>query len=273
MSGPQKSRALLGMTVHCTGFTDQPAQQQVEQLVVSLGAVPVFVHMPSIKPDVMVGMSVLGFHYQVCYSAASVARAHFSFVSSHGSMQHAGHNSNAATNPHCGAQLARGLSAGRCSSKCNSALQQWDTLLWPFHLAHPSVQAPHQSHHVLLQVDYSPHRLKPFAGLEICISGYVRRKLQLGQHIKDHGGRYNPELNRATCHVLVCEQPTGQKFKYVVCPLLHTAMCIAVHFCPTFMISLPCSCDLYYYQQRMQAQKVKSWPVAESLFAINNDCP
>ena len=65
MSEHQKSRALLGLTIHCTGFTDQLAQQQVEQLVVNLGGVPVFVHLPSIKPDVMVGMSVLGFHYQV----------------------------------------------------------------------------------------------------------------------------------------------------------------------------------------------------------------
>lgn len=66
-----------------------------------------------------------------------------------------------------------------------------------------------------LQVDYAEHRSGPFAGIEICISGYVRRKVQLGQVINQNGGRYNAELNRATCHVLVCEQPLGQKYLYV----------------------------------------------------------
>lgn len=65
------------------------------------------------------------------------------------------------------------------------------------------------------QVSFDGHRLKPFAGLEICVSGYVKKdyKATLGKLISEYGGLYNPELNRATCHVLVCEVPTGQKYK------------------------------------------------------------
>ena len=66
---------------------------------------------------------------------------------------------------------------------------------------------------VLVQVSFDGHRLKVFEGLEICISGYVKRKAQMGIFINEYGGRYNAELNKATCHVLVCEVPSGQKYK------------------------------------------------------------
>ena len=65
----------------------------------------------------------------------------------------------------------------------------------------------------MLQAPVQQHRLAAFAGLEICISGYVKRKAQLGAFINQYGGRYNAELNKATCHVLVCEVPSGQKYK------------------------------------------------------------
>ena len=64
----------------------------------------------------------------------------------------------------------------------------------------------------LLQVEFTGHRLKPFAGLEICISGYVQRKVLLAKLINQLGGRYNPELNKATGNVLVCERTTGPKY-------------------------------------------------------------
>ena len=64
------------------------------------------------------------------------------------------------------------------------------------------------------QVPFTEHRLAPFAGLEICISGYVKKKAQMGRVINQFGGRYNAELNKATCDVLVCELPSGQKYKY-----------------------------------------------------------
>ena len=64
-----------------------------------------------------------------------------------------------------------------------------------------------------LQAPFEGHRLAVFAGLEICISGYVKQKPQLGAFINKLGGRYNAELNKATCHVLVCEVPSGQKYK------------------------------------------------------------
>lgn len=67
----------------------------------------------------------------------------------------------------------------------------------------------------MLQVPFEQHYLAPFAGLEICISGYVKKKSQMGSVINQFGGRYNAELNKATCHVLVCELPSGQKYKYV----------------------------------------------------------
>ncbi|DBA89074.1 hypothetical protein WJX77_001689 [Trebouxia sp. C0004] len=63
------------------------------------------------------------------------------------------------------------------------------------------------------KVSFTEHRLAPFAGLEICISGYVKRKAQMGSVINQFGGRYNAELNKATCDVLVCELPSGQKYK------------------------------------------------------------
>ena len=64
------------------------------------------------------------------------------------------------------------------------------------------------------QVPFTEHRLAPFAGLEICISGFVKKKAQMGRLINQFGGRYNAELNKATCNVLVCELPSGQKYKY-----------------------------------------------------------
>ena len=36
----------------------------------------------------------------------------------------------------------------------------------------------------------------------------------MGKLINQFGGRYNAELNKATCDVLVCELPSGQKYKY-----------------------------------------------------------
>ncbi|DBB04311.1 TPA: hypothetical protein ACH3X1_012806 [Trebouxia sp. C0004] len=57
------------------------------------------------------------------------------------------------------------------------------------------------------------HHLAPFAGLEICISGYSSKKVQMGKFVKRFGGRHNPELNKATCNVLVSELPGGQKYK------------------------------------------------------------
>lgn len=57
------------------------------------------------------------------------------------------------------------------------------------------------------------HHLGPFAGLEICISGYPSKKVQLGNIVKQFGGRHNPELNKSTCNVLVSELPSGQKYK------------------------------------------------------------
>ena len=67
-----------------------------------------------------------------------------------------------------------------------------------------------------MQLPYERFGLAPFAGLEICISGYAKKKAQMGALINQYGGRYNAELNKATCHVLVCEVPSGQKYKYVV---------------------------------------------------------
>ena len=64
-----------------------------------------------------------------------------------------------------------------------------------------------------MQVAIHGHQLQPFAGLEICISGYVKQKVQWGKKINAHGGLYNAELNRATCDVLICEEPKGQKYK------------------------------------------------------------
>lgn len=71
------------------------------------------------------------------------------------------------------------------------------------------------THSALLQVSFTDHSLKPFAGLEVCISGFVLRdvKAKLGKEIVGLGAHYNPDLNRATCHVLVCEQPFGQKYR------------------------------------------------------------
>ena len=66
---------------------------------------------------------------------------------------------------------------------------------------------------MFMQVPFEGHRLGVFEGLEICISGYVKRKAQMGAFINKFGGHYNPELNKATCHVLVCELPSGQKYK------------------------------------------------------------
>ncbi|KAL0048805.1 hypothetical protein WJX82_011551 [Trebouxia sp. C0006] len=63
------------------------------------------------------------------------------------------------------------------------------------------------------KVPSTDHRLAPFAGLEICISGYVKKKALMGKLINQFGGRYNAELNKATCNVLVCELPSGQKYK------------------------------------------------------------
>lgn len=57
------------------------------------------------------------------------------------------------------------------------------------------------------------HHLAPFAGLEICISGYLSKKVQLGNTVKQFGGRYNSELSKSTCNVLVSELPSGLKFK------------------------------------------------------------
>lgn len=65
----------------------------------------------------------------------------------------------------------------------------------------------------MLQVPFEQHYLAPFAGLEICVSGYVKKKVQMGRLISQYGGRYNAELNKATCNVLVCEVPSGQKYK------------------------------------------------------------
>lgn len=66
---------------------------------------------------------------------------------------------------------------------------------------------------VFMKVAFKWHQLKAFEGLEICISGYVKRKAQMGAFINQYGGHYNAELNKATCHVLVCEVPSGQKYK------------------------------------------------------------
>jgi len=57
------------------------------------------------------------------------------------------------------------------------------------------------------------HHYGPFVGLEICISGYASKKKQLGNTVKQFGGRYNSELNKLTCNVLVSELPSGLKFK------------------------------------------------------------
>ena len=64
-----------------------------------------------------------------------------------------------------------------------------------------------------MQVPFDRHILATFAGLEICISGYPKRKVQMGALINQYGGRYNAELNKATCHVLVSELASGQKYK------------------------------------------------------------
>lgn len=66
---------------------------------------------------------------------------------------------------------------------------------------------------MFVQVSVQEHRLGVFKGLEICISGYVKHKVQMGAFINKFGGHYNAELNKATCHVLVCEVPSGQKYK------------------------------------------------------------
>ncbi|KAL3155606.1 hypothetical protein ABBQ38_010860 [Trebouxia sp. C0009 RCD-2024] len=63
------------------------------------------------------------------------------------------------------------------------------------------------------KVPTQQYQLRAFEGLEICISGYVKRKVDMGAFIGKHGGHYNAELNKATCHVLVCEVPSGQKYK------------------------------------------------------------
>lgn len=79
--------------------------------------------------------------------------------------------------------------------------------------AAPNRIAHHNMAIVFVKVAFKWHRLKVFEGLEICISGYVKRKAQMGAFIKQYGGHYNAELNKATCHVLVCEVPSGQKYK------------------------------------------------------------
>ena len=57
------------------------------------------------------------------------------------------------------------------------------------------------------------HHNGTFVGLEICISGYASKKKQLGNTVKQFGGRYNSELNKSTCNVLVSELPSGLKCK------------------------------------------------------------
>lgn len=49
----------------------------------------------------------------------------------------------------------------------------------------------------------------------------------MGSVINQFGGRYNAELNKATCDVLVCELPSGQKYKYVN---LFTCITLSIQF-------------------------------------------
>lgn len=58
---------------------------------------------------------------------------------------------------------------------------------------------------------YEDYHLSCFAGLEISISGYARQKSSLARLLNDNGGRYTPQLNRPTCHVLVAEAAPTEK--------------------------------------------------------------
>lgn len=58
---------LAGVTVLCSGMTDQSAKQQTQQRLASLGAVPVFKSMPNVRPDVMLATSVMAPDYQVTH--------------------------------------------------------------------------------------------------------------------------------------------------------------------------------------------------------------
>ena len=49
--------ALVGLNVLCLGL-DEVAQQEVQQLLVSLGATPAFSYVPTVRRDVMVAASV-----------------------------------------------------------------------------------------------------------------------------------------------------------------------------------------------------------------------
>ena len=72
MPAQSDPRALSGVAVLCTGFTDHSAQQHVQQLLVTLGAVSAFSYEPSLRVDVMVALSVLTPDYQVALLCSSL---------------------------------------------------------------------------------------------------------------------------------------------------------------------------------------------------------
>lgn len=60
----------------------------------------------------------------------------------------------------------------------------------------------------MLQVSMTQHKLGPFAGLTICLSGgSVAAKAQQQQLIVEHGGQKSPELNKSVTHLVITRQP------------------------------------------------------------------
>ena len=55
------------------------------------------------------------------------------------------------------------------------------------------------------------HKLGPFAGLTICVSGgSVTVKAQQQKLITEHGGAKSPELNKNVTHLVITRQPGAQ---------------------------------------------------------------
>lgn len=74
------------------------------------------------------------------------------------------------------------------------------------HLLTLSSQQAEKTMHMFVrrQVAYEEHRLKPFSGLEISVSGgYGGEKQKAAELVRQHGGTYTPNMTRSCTHLVI----------------------------------------------------------------------